>query len=164
MGPGFEVSQVPVLVFFECCEKRLLSQWSTWEGDGLTPRFPLRARRPRHSASAPCFAGRSTPHGKPVREAEPERSRLWRKDRAAIGSEKGNCCRCPRPGARAGRAAGPRAKLYPTDSEGRFRITALLAGRKFRLSDDERELNVGDGLRSGHTKDLGDVRLTAAKE
>ena len=58
----------------------------------------------------------------------------------------------------------PGAKLYPTDSEGRFRITALLAGRKFRLSDDERELNVGDGLRSGHTKDLGDVRLTAAKE
>jgi RNA polymerase sigma factor (sigma-70 family) len=51
-----------------------------------------------------------------------------------------------------------------TDRDGRFRVTALLPGRKFRLSDDERGLNFGDGLRSGHTEELGDVRLTAEKK
>jgi hypothetical protein len=51
-----------------------------------------------------------------------------------------------------------------TDRNGRFRVTALLPGHKFRLSNDERGLNFGDGLRSGHTKDLGDVRLAAEKQ
>jgi RNA polymerase sigma factor (sigma-70 family) len=51
-----------------------------------------------------------------------------------------------------------------TDRDGRFRVTALLPGRKFRLSDDERGLNFGDGLRSGYTKDLGDVRMAAEKK
>jgi RNA polymerase sigma factor (sigma-70 family) len=51
-----------------------------------------------------------------------------------------------------------------TDRDGRFSVTALLPGRNFRLSDDERELNFGDGLRSGHTKDLGGVRLTDGKK
>ncbi len=51
-----------------------------------------------------------------------------------------------------------------TDRDGRFSVQGLLPGRNFRLSDDGRELNFGDGLRSGYTKDLGDVRLTAGKK
>jgi len=48
-----------------------------------------------------------------------------------------------------------------TDREGRFRLEALLPGYQFRLSDDKGELSLGGGLRSGQTKDLGEVRLKA---
>jgi hypothetical protein len=50
-----------------------------------------------------------------------------------------------------------------TDSEGRFRIEALLPGYEFRLSDDKGELTFAE-LRSGETKDLGDVRVKERKE
>jgi protocatechuate 3,4-dioxygenase beta subunit len=46
-----------------------------------------------------------------------------------------------------------------TDREGRFRVAALLPGYEFRLSDDEGKLPFGGALRSGQTKDLGDVKL-----
>jgi hypothetical protein len=47
-----------------------------------------------------------------------------------------------------------------TDHEGRFRIEGLLAGYQFRLFDDKDcDLSFGDGLDSGQTKDLGDVRM-----
>jgi RNA polymerase sigma factor (sigma-70 family) len=51
----------------------------------------------------------------------------------------------------------------PTDREGRFRIAALLPGYKFRLADGKGELRFGDALRSGKTKDLGDVQLKGKK-
>ncbi len=51
-----------------------------------------------------------------------------------------------------------------TDSEGRFRIEALLPGYEFRLSDDDRgQLTLAE-LRSGQTKDLRDVRMKGRKE
>ena len=46
-----------------------------------------------------------------------------------------------------------------TDQEGQFRIEALLPGYEFRLSDGKGEVLFGEGLRAGHTKDLGDVQL-----
>ena len=46
-----------------------------------------------------------------------------------------------------------------TDREGRFRIEALLPGHEFRLSDGKGELALGDALRSGQTKDLGEARM-----
>jgi hypothetical protein len=54
-------------------------------------------------------------------------------------------------------------KGITTDQDGRFRVEALLPGCDFRLSDDKGELPFGDGLRSGETKDLGDVTLKAQK-
>jgi hypothetical protein len=48
-----------------------------------------------------------------------------------------------------------------TDHEGRFRIEALLPGYEFRLSDGKGELPFGGALRSGQTKDLGDVKMKA---
>jgi RNA polymerase sigma factor (sigma-70 family) len=46
-----------------------------------------------------------------------------------------------------------------TDREGRFRLEALLPGYAFRLYDGKGELDLGSALRSGQTKDLGDVEL-----
>jgi protocatechuate 3,4-dioxygenase beta subunit len=47
-----------------------------------------------------------------------------------------------------------------TDREGRFRIEALPPGYRFRLLVEKgRDLISGNGLRSGQTKDLGDVRM-----
>ena len=54
-------------------------------------------------------------------------------------------------------------KRITTDQEGRFRIEALLPGYEFRLSDDGGELFFGDGLRSGETKNLGDVQMSVPK-
>ena len=51
-----------------------------------------------------------------------------------------------------------------TDREGRFRIEALLPGYEFRLSDGKGELRLGGALRSGQTKDLGDVRMKTNSE
>jgi RNA polymerase sigma factor (sigma-70 family) len=45
------------------------------------------------------------------------------------------------------------------DREGRFRIEALLPGRAFRLSDGPGELPFGEDLRSGETRDLGDIQV-----
>ena len=52
-----------------------------------------------------------------------------------------------------------------TDQEGRFRVDGLVARLRvppFRRARD-RELSCGDGLRSGQTKDLGDVRMPAPR-
>jgi RNA polymerase sigma factor (sigma-70 family) len=46
-----------------------------------------------------------------------------------------------------------------TDQEGRFRVGTLLPGYSFELYDRRGTFRFGDGLRSGETKDLGDVRL-----
>ena len=46
-----------------------------------------------------------------------------------------------------------------TDRNGRFRIEGLLPGYEFILEDGKGELSVGDGLRSGQAKDLGDVQI-----
>jgi RNA polymerase sigma factor (sigma-70 family) len=48
-----------------------------------------------------------------------------------------------------------------TDQEGRFRVAGLFPGYDFRLFDErgDRELVVGDGLRSGQTKELGNVLM-----
>jgi protocatechuate 3,4-dioxygenase beta subunit len=54
----------------------------------------------------------------------------------------------------------PACERIKTDRDGRFRIDALLPGYEFRISDGVGDRLVGDGLRSGQTKDLGDVRLT----
>ena len=51
-----------------------------------------------------------------------------------------------------------------TDSQGRFRVEALLPDYEFRLNSDKGELRLGGAPRSGQTKDLGDVRLTGEKE
>jgi 5-hydroxyisourate hydrolase-like protein (transthyretin family) len=51
-----------------------------------------------------------------------------------------------------------------TDHVGRFRIEALLPGYEFRLSDDKGELLFGDTLRSGQTKDLGNVQMKRESE
>ena len=51
-----------------------------------------------------------------------------------------------------------------TDRDGRFRVTALLPGRKFRLSDDDARADFRRRTAPGQTKDLGDVRLTVEKE
>jgi hypothetical protein len=49
-----------------------------------------------------------------------------------------------------------------TDREGRFRLTALLPGYQFRLSDGKGVLPFGGGtLGSGQEKDLGDVKMKA---
>ncbi len=52
-----------------------------------------------------------------------------------------------------------------TDQEGRFRVAGLFPGYEFRLFDErgDRELVVWDGLRSGQTKNLGDVRMPAPR-
>jgi hypothetical protein len=42
-----------------------------------------------------------------------------------------------------------------TDQQGRFRIDTLLPGLKYQLSG----IQFGEGLRSGETKDLGDVQM-----
>ena len=50
--------------------------------------------------------------------------------------------------------------LFPgADHDGRFRIEGLLPGYEFILEDGKGELSVGDGLRSGQAKDLGDVQI-----
>jgi hypothetical protein len=48
-----------------------------------------------------------------------------------------------------------------TDREGRFRIEALPPGYEFELWGGKGgdRIAVGDGLRWGQTKDLGDVRM-----
>jgi hypothetical protein len=52
-----------------------------------------------------------------------------------------------------------------TTKDGRFRIEALLPGYEFRLSSREGVLPFGGGtLRSGQTKDLGDVKMKAKEE
>jgi RNA polymerase sigma factor (sigma-70 family) len=56
-----------------------------------------------------------------------------------------------------------------TDRDGRFRVTALLPGRRYRLFElrpaaHDDELVFGDGLRPGETKELGDARMTVEKE
>jgi RNA polymerase sigma factor (sigma-70 family) len=50
-----------------------------------------------------------------------------------------------------------------TDGEGRFRLEPLLPDFRFRLSDGKGELTF-DGLRSGRTKDLGDVQTKPEEE
>jgi RNA polymerase sigma factor (sigma-70 family) len=50
-----------------------------------------------------------------------------------------------------------------TDREGRFRVEALLPGYEFRLEGAKGELHLG-ALRSGQTKDLGDVRMKEKEE
>jgi RNA polymerase sigma factor (sigma-70 family) len=77
----------------------------------------------------------------------------------------------PRPGVelkvlfrpKAGAAERPYSpERIRTDREGRFRLDALLPGYEFRLSDETGGLPLADALRSGRTKDLGDVRLKAS--
>jgi protocatechuate 3,4-dioxygenase beta subunit len=51
-----------------------------------------------------------------------------------------------------------------TDREGRFRVEGLLPGCGFRLSDDSGQVQLGDALRPGQTKDLGDVRMKGVEE
>jgi RNA polymerase sigma factor (sigma-70 family) len=52
----------------------------------------------------------------------------------------------------------------PTDQEGRFRISPLLPGYEFRLSDGKGETPVHVAPRSGQTKDLGDVTIKRFNE
>jgi hypothetical protein len=51
-----------------------------------------------------------------------------------------------------------------TDREGRFRVGALLPGCALRLTGEGGELPLGGDLRSGQTRDLGDVRLKRTDE
>jgi hypothetical protein len=51
-----------------------------------------------------------------------------------------------------------------TDQQGRFGVAGLWPDYEFRLSDGEGELTFGDTLRSGQTKDLGDVKMKAGDE
>jgi len=48
-----------------------------------------------------------------------------------------------------------------TDRDGRFRIEALVPGFDFQLRDDSGSVLIGNGLRSGVARDLGEVRLKA---
>jgi protocatechuate 3,4-dioxygenase beta subunit len=51
-----------------------------------------------------------------------------------------------------------------TDREGRFRVGALLPKYEYHLSDRKGGLPVGEGLRSGKTKDLRDVQIKPEDE
>ena len=51
-----------------------------------------------------------------------------------------------------------------TDKDGRFRLDALLPSYEFRLSDGKGEVPIGGGLRSGQTKNLGDVQVKASEK
>jgi protocatechuate 3,4-dioxygenase beta subunit len=51
-----------------------------------------------------------------------------------------------------------------TDREGRFRLEALVPGFQYLLYDRRGSLQFGDGLRSGETKDLGDVQMKRGGE
>src|SRR5262249_34764227 len=51
-----------------------------------------------------------------------------------------------------------------TGRDGRFRIEALIPGYEYRLKDPTGETVFGDGLHSGETKELGDVRLKRVDE
>ena len=51
-----------------------------------------------------------------------------------------------------------------TDQQGRFRIEGLLPGYEFALYDGKGSLPLGEGLRSGQTKDLGDVKIGKSDE
>jgi hypothetical protein len=57
-----------------------------------------------------------------------------------------------------GEASGSAQRIV-TDREGRFRVGALLPRYEYELSDRKGRLPVGEGLGSGKTKDLGDVRI-----
>ena len=46
-----------------------------------------------------------------------------------------------------------------TDSAGRFKLSTLIPGFEFRLSDGKGNLLLGQPPGSGETKDLGDVQL-----
>ena len=46
-----------------------------------------------------------------------------------------------------------------TDQQGRFRIEGLLPGYEFTLDDGKVSLPLAEGLGSGQTKDLGDVKI-----
>ncbi len=51
-----------------------------------------------------------------------------------------------------------------TDREGRFRVEAVLPGCSYRLKDEQGEVIIESELRSGQTKDLGDVRMNPGEE
>jgi hypothetical protein len=51
-----------------------------------------------------------------------------------------------------------------TDAEGRFRAEGLLPDYELRLADEAGGVPLGGSLRSGETKDLGDVQLKPEKE
>jgi RNA polymerase sigma factor (sigma-70 family) len=60
--------------------------------------------------------------------------------------------------------AQPNAVIYfptrsQTDQQGRFRINGLLPEHEFILHEGKGERPLGEGLRSGETKDLGDVTI-----
>jgi hypothetical protein len=46
-----------------------------------------------------------------------------------------------------------------TDRDGRFRFGAIMPGYEFHIKERHDERYVGDGLRSGEAKDLGDLRV-----
>ncbi len=50
-------------------------------------------------------------------------------------------------------------RRHKTDQQGRFRIEGLLPGYEFALSDGKGYRPLGEGLRWGETKDLGDVKF-----
>ena len=54
-------------------------------------------------------------------------------------------------------------KHLDTDRDGQFRIGALLPSYEFRLSDDKGKAVFG-GLKSGQTKDLGDLEMKEKKK
>lgn len=60
--------------------------------------------------------------------------------------------------ARPGWERGKAPERARTDRDGRFRFGAIMPGYEFHIEDRDEERFVGDGLRSGQTKDLGDVR------
>jgi hypothetical protein len=51
-----------------------------------------------------------------------------------------------------------------TDSAGLFRIEAMLPGYQYEVYDRQGSFQFGDGLRSGETKELGDVQMKRAGE
>jgi hypothetical protein len=51
-----------------------------------------------------------------------------------------------------------------TDREGRFRIEALLPGYEYHLTDNKGSLSLGGELRSGQTRELGDVHFKRGEE
>ena len=56
------------------------------------------------------------------------------------------------------------AQDIETDREGRFSIKALLPGYEYHLWKRKGEFTFGEGLRSGETKDLGDVQMKGPQE
>ncbi|MBI1913303.1 MAG: sigma-70 family RNA polymerase sigma factor, partial [Planctomycetes bacterium] len=147
-----------------------LTRWGGWEQPALqTAEFTVRAfnpRRPRavlfHHAEKRLVGALEPPKdkGKPVMVMMRPGATVTGRFLDADGQPRANVAlsfviRLDADGFQAGYLPDK----IQTDKDGRFRIEALLPGYEYTLRDNQGYVPFGAGLRSGETKDLGDVRL-----